>query len=75
MIQSGYKYVITRQNTDGTFSDVGMSNRTVIDGLSTYGRTFRHRIKPFGNGRVCRVEVFYGSVYNDPIETFFCSTE
>lgn len=69
-----YKYIVTKQNKDGSFDEVGMNNRTVVDGLTTYGRTFRYRIKPFGNGRVCRVEVFCGTIYGKPIETFVTAT-
>ena len=70
-----YRYIVTKQNKDGSFDEVGMNNRTIIDGLSTYGRTFRHRINPFGNGKVVRVEVYYGSnIYGKPIETFVSAT-
>lgn len=70
------KYLITRQNRDGSFDSVGMDNRTIVSGYKTYRNAFKYGIQPFGNGRVCRVEVYPGnSIYGNPIEVFCCSTE
>lgn len=69
------KYLVTRQNADGSFDSVGMNNRTIVSGYKTYHNAFRFAIRPFGNGRVCRVEVYAGSVTGNPIDVFCCTTD
>lgn len=64
------RYLITRQNKDGTFDSVGMNNRALISGYKTYRNAFKFAINPFGRGALVRVEVYRGSVYGEPSEVF-----
>lgn len=69
------KYLVTRQNTDGSFDEVGMNNRTIVSGYKTYRNAFRFGINPFGRGRVCRVEVYYGgNIQQNPHDRFHTCT-
>jgi hypothetical protein len=64
-------YIITRQNSDGSFDEVGMNNRCIVRGYKTYKNAFKYGINPFGHGKVCRVEEFAGdSVQGDPRQVF-----
>jgi hypothetical protein len=68
-------YIVTRQNTDGTFDEVGSNNRTVITGYKSYQSAMRYAIKPFAQGRVVRVEVYHNdNVHRTPDETFHTDT-
>jgi hypothetical protein len=65
------KYIITRQNSDGTFDTVGMKNRCIVDGYKTYKNAFKFAINPYGAGRVCKVETYpSGNVYGEPASIF-----
>lgn len=67
-------FVLTRQNPDGTFDEVGMNNRTVVSGYKTYRNAYKWAINPFGNGRLVRVEEFAGSIHGKPIDVFTAVT-
>lgn len=68
------KYIVTRQNKDGTFDSVGMSNRTLISGYKTYKNAFKYGINVFGRGRPVRVEVYGDNIFGSPLETFVTLT-
>ena len=68
------KYLITRQNKDGTFDSVGMNNRTLISGYKLYRNAFKFAINPFGRGALVRVEKYPGSVYGEPSGVFHTLT-
>jgi hypothetical protein len=65
------QYIVTRQNADGTYDEVGMRNRTVVSGYKTYAGALRYAIKPFGQGATVRVEVYPFSVCLDPVDIFY----
>lgn len=64
------RYIVTRQNADGTFDEVGMNNRMLISDYKTYRNAYKYAINPFGRGKLCRVEVYGSSVYTVPSSTF-----
>jgi hypothetical protein len=68
------RYIVTRQNADGTFDQVGMSNIMLISDYKTYRNAYKYAINPFGNGKLCRVEVYGSSVYTAPLQTFTVTT-
>lgn len=68
------RYIITRQNSDGTFSEAGGTNRTIVDGYKTYKNAFKYAINPFGRGALVRVECYPGSLYTQPSDTFTAIT-
>ena len=63
------KVIVTRQNADGSFDDVGMRNRTLFSDLKTERGAEKRarRLWPVG---ALRFEVFHGSFYGDPSFTF-----
>ena len=65
------QYVITRQNEDGTYDEVGMRNRTVVSGYKTYRGALQYAIKPFGRGTFVRVEVYPSNLYKAPVDIFY----
>ena len=65
------QYVITRQNENGTYDEVGMRNRTVVSGYKTYRGALQYGIKPFGRGGMVRVEAFPSNLYKDPVDIFY----
>ena len=58
-------YIITKQNADGSYDEVGMRNRTLITGYKTMAGALRYGIEPFARGCIARVEIFRGSVYGN----------
>lgn len=64
------KYIVTKQNKDGSFDEVGMNNRCIISGYKTYKNAFKYGINVFGAGKTCRVEVFGDDVYGKPLDVF-----
>lgn len=70
-----YKYALTRQKEDGTFDLSSPEDNTVVEGLSTYQRTYVYRIRPFGKGRIVQVSVYWEKDgHTNLIETFTVST-
>lgn len=67
------QYVVTRQNSDGSYDTAGMSNRCIISGYKLYRNAFKYGINVFGRGRTCKVER-YASAYGEPVETFYTQT-
>lgn len=67
-------YLVTKQNADGTYDEVGMNNRCIISGYKTYKNAFKYGINVFGNGKTCRVEVYNGSIHQNPADVFHTVT-
>jgi hypothetical protein len=64
------KAIVTRQNKDGTFDEVGMNNRTIVQakGRNHILKTARE----YGSGRKCRIEMFFcNGFYGNPFEIVF----
>ena len=59
------KAILTRQNPDGTFDEVGMNNRMLIETKRALVQT----AQAFGNGRKVRVEYFAHGIYAMPSMT------
>ncbi len=68
------QYIVTRQNKDGTYDEVGMDQRCIISGYKTFRNAFKYGINPFGRGAKCRVEVYGSSVYTPPLKVMFVDT-
>lgn len=64
------KYIVTRQNDDGSYDEVGMNNRCIISGYKTFRNAFKYGINPFGNGKRVRVEVYGESVHSKPLGVY-----
>lgn len=64
------KAIVTRQNKDGTYDEVGMNNRIIVKGKSN--SSIRKEAEKYKNGSLCRVELFYDSkFYKDPFHRFY----
>ena len=64
------KVIVTRQNRDGSFDEVGMNNRALYSDLRTVGGVTRRARKRWPAGAL-RLEVFRGSFYGNPSEVRF----
>ena len=59
------KGVVTRQNEDGSYDEVGMSNRAVFGPFKRSGYLTK-KAREFGRGRTVKVEVFFnGNIHQD----------
>jgi hypothetical protein len=58
------KYLVTRQNPDGSYDEVGMNNRTIFEGKS-YPQILR-KISAWANGRSVRIEEYPSSILGKP---------
>ena len=67
------KYIVTRQNADGSYDQAGTTNRCIVDGYKTYRNAFKYAINVFGKGSTCKVEQ-YNSTYTEPVITFYTKT-
>ena len=56
------KIIVTKQNKDGSFDEVGMNNRALFSNYKTLKNAIKFGAKPFANGKACRVEVFPGGL-------------
>jgi hypothetical protein len=54
------KCLVTRQNPDGSYDEVGMNNRTIFEGKS-YPQILR-KISAWAKGRTVRIEEYSGSI-------------
>ena len=68
------KYLVTRENADGSYDEVGMNNRCVVDGYKTFRNAFKYGINPFGNGKRVKVEVYSNSLLGDPVGVTILTT-
>ena len=58
------KIIVTRENADGTYDDVGTNNRALISGYKTLKNAMKFGVMPFANGKSIRVEIFpHGNIY------------
>jgi hypothetical protein len=64
------KLILTRQNFDGTYDEVGMNNRTVISGYKTMRNAIKYRVLPFSLGRPVRVEEYGDWMPDTPRDVF-----
>lgn len=56
--------IVTRQNTNGTYDNVGMGNRAMFNHYKTVRGAIKYGAKAFANGKPFRVEVYpSGNVY------------
>jgi hypothetical protein len=60
--------IVTLQNADGTYDEVGMNNRTLIGHFSREGTVFR-RAFTYARGKPHRVELFMGDRLDVPAKT------
>lgn len=65
--------IVTRENPDGTFDNVGIFNRTITKAYKTEQQLLRYGVTPYAetsrSGWV-RVEVFRRSIYGEPDDVF-----
>ena len=65
------KYLVTRQNNDGSFDEVGMTNRTIYVDLKTVKGAARRARKLWPNAGL-RIEEFADErFYGEPLQTVF----
>ena len=63
------KVIVTRQNSKGTYDQVGMSNRTIVSDLKTVKGILNrlHKYKWLQVGQMVKLEYFdNNSIYGDP---------
>lgn len=58
------KAVVALRREDGSFPDVGMSDRTVVSGMTVKG--IRQQALDFAGQRSCRIEYHNGSLLLPP---------
>jgi hypothetical protein len=67
----GYIYICTKQSPDGSFDQVGSTNRTVVSGYKSWQSALRYGIRPWaGKDKCVRVETYYNTVHGNPIDVF-----
>lgn len=65
------KAIITLQNPDGSYDEVGMNNRRVFGPLRSES-TLLARLKSWAGKKAFRAEIFNGdSIYSTPARTLF----
>ena len=65
------KAIVTRQNSDGSFDEVGMNNRAVFGPYSSQ-RTIDRLASEFAGHRGYRIEMYRcDSIYGDPDRVYF----
>jgi hypothetical protein len=62
--------IVTKQNPNGTYDEVGMNNRALFSQYKTISGAIRYGAKPYANGKPCRVE-FFTNVYADPFKVIY----
>ena len=62
--------IITKQNADGTYSDVGMNTRALISHLSTERGVIKWATG-YANAKPHRIQFFAGNVYGEPFKTIY----
>jgi hypothetical protein len=56
------KIIVTKQNSDGTYDEVGMNNRTLFSHYTTVRGAMKYGVLPYGKGKAIRVEVYPGGL-------------
>lgn len=60
------KIIVTKQNADGSFDNVGTNNRAIFSGYKTLKNAIKFGALPYANGKVIRVEVYPGgNIYTE----------
>lgn len=63
-----YKAIVSRKRADGTFSEVGMNDRTVIEGNNIRGLHKKAQAYFCANGQHYRMEIFpYHNIQCNPL--------
>lgn len=58
------KIIVTKENADGTYDDVGTNNRALISGYKTLKNAMKFGVMPFANNKAIRVEIYpHGNIY------------
>ena len=58
------KIIVTKENVDGTYDDVGTNNRALISGYKTLKNAMKFGVMPFANNKAIRVEIYpHGNIY------------
>jgi len=66
------KYLVTRKNADGTFDEIGMTNRFVAGRYSSLRTLLRYGVSAAWRTAGIRVEVFQSErFYGSPVSTHF----
>lgn len=63
--------IITKQNDDGTYNDVGMNNRYLSKPYSTERGLIRFAIPKFWTVHKVRLEIFGESIYGIPAKVIY----
>lgn len=63
------KAIITKQNADGTFNEVGMNTRALISHLKSERGVLKWAAG-YANGKPHRIE-FFANIYGEPIKTIY----
>ena len=65
------KVIVTKQNQDGSYDEVGMRNRALVSHLNAEWRILKWA-KEYSNGKPHRLEFFTDSgFYGDPIKVLY----
>lgn len=60
------KIIVTKQNANGTYDSVGMSNRALFSEYKTLRGAIKYGARTFANNRPFRVEVYpSGNIYDE----------
>jgi hypothetical protein len=59
------KIIVIKQNTDGSYDEVGMNNRAFFSHYQTLRNAIKHGAKMFANGKPCKVEVYPAGIYEE----------
>ena len=62
--------IVTKQNNDGTYDEVGMNNRALFSQYKTISGAIRYGAKPFARGKPCRIE-FFNNIYACPFKVIY----
>ena len=58
------KIIVTKENADGTYDDVGMNNRALFSNYKTLKNAIKFGAVPYADGKKIRVEVYpTGNIY------------
>jgi hypothetical protein len=59
------KIIVIKQNTDGSYDQVGMNNRSLFSEYKTLHNAIKYGAKMFANGNPCKVEVYPVGIYEE----------
>lgn len=58
------KIIVTQENADGSYDEVGTNNRCLISGYKTLKNAMKFGVMPFANNKAIRVEIYpHGNIY------------